>query len=46
MPFDTPEEAPLFDISHALRTFKYAPPLKSHIAAISEWKDRLAQHTP
>ena len=44
MPFDTPEEALLFDIRHALRTFKYAPPPKSKTAAMREWKDRLAKH--
>jgi hypothetical protein len=44
MPFDTIEEALLFDIRHALRTFKYAPPPKSHTTAMREWKDRLAQH--
>ncbi len=42
MPFDTLEEALLFDIRHALRT--YAPPPKSHTAAMREWKDRLAKH--
>ena len=44
MPFDTPEEALLFDIRHALRTFKFAPPPKSHRAATGEWKDRMANH--
>ncbi len=44
MPLDTPEEALVFDIRHALRTFTYAPPRKCHAAAMREWKDRLAQH--
>jgi hypothetical protein len=44
MPFDTPEEALLFDIRQALRSFKFAPPPKSHKAATAEWKDRLAAH--
>lgn len=44
MLFDTLEEALLFDIRHALRTFKFAPPPKSHTAAMREWKDRLAKH--
>jgi hypothetical protein len=44
MPFDTPEQALLFDIRYALLSFKHAPPRKSHTAAMSEWKDRLANH--
>ncbi len=44
MPFDTPEEALLFDIRHALRTFRFSPPRKCKGAATREWKDRLAKH--
>jgi hypothetical protein len=44
MPFDTPEVALLFDIRHALRTFKFAPPRKCERAAMREWKDRVAKH--
>jgi hypothetical protein len=44
MPFDTPEEALLFDIRQALRSFKFAPPPKSHKAAMSQWQGWLAEH--
>ena len=44
MPFDTPEQALFFDIKFAVMSFKYAPPPKSHTAATSEWKERLAKH--
>jgi hypothetical protein len=44
MPFDTLEEALLFDLRHALRTWRHAPPPKSHAAAMVEWKDMLAKH--
>ena len=44
MPFDSLEESLLFDNRQALRSFKHAPPPKSHKAATSEWKDRLAAH--
>ncbi len=44
MPFDTPEEALLFDIRYALRTFRYAPPRKREGAAMREWKEPLAKH--
>ena len=44
MPFDTQEEHLLFDIRHALRSFKHAPPPKSHKAAMSQWNDWLAAH--
>jgi hypothetical protein len=44
MPFDTPEQALLFAIKCAIRSFKYAPPRKNQTAAMSEWRDLLAQH--
>jgi hypothetical protein len=44
MPFDTPEEALLFDIKFAVMSFKYAPPPKSHRAEMSQWKETLAKH--
>jgi hypothetical protein len=44
MPFDTPEQALLFDIKFAVISFKQAPPPKSHRAATSDWKERLAKH--
>jgi hypothetical protein len=44
MPFDTPEQALLFDIKFAIKSFKHAPPPKSHRAATEQWKDWLAQH--
>ena len=44
MSFDTPEQALLFDIKYAVKSFKHAPPLKSHTAAMSDWKERLAEH--
>jgi hypothetical protein len=34
----------LFDIRHALRSFKHAPPPKSHKAAMSQWNDWLVEH--
>jgi hypothetical protein len=33
MPFDTAEQALLFDIKFAVISFKHAPPPKSHRAA-------------
>ena len=44
MPFDTPEQALLFAIKCAIRSFKYAPPRKNQTAAMSDWKDLLAEH--
>jgi hypothetical protein len=44
MPFDTPEQALLFDIKFAVKSFKHVPPPKSHTAAVSDWKERLADH--
>jgi hypothetical protein len=44
MPFDTPEQALLFDIKFAVKSFKHAPPPKSYTAAMSDWKDLLAKH--
>ncbi len=44
MPFDSLEESLLFDIRQALRSFRHAPPPKSHKAATSEWKDWVAAH--
>jgi hypothetical protein len=44
MPFDTPEQALLFNIKFAVKSFERAPPPKSHTAATSDWKDRLAKY--
>ncbi len=44
MPFDTPEESLLFDIRHALRTFRTAQPKKKDEAPLGVWKDLLAEH--
>ena len=44
MPFDTPEEALLFDIEQALRSFKFAPPLKKDRAEMAWWKEQAARH--
>jgi hypothetical protein len=42
MLFDTPEQALLLDIKFATKSFQHAPPPKSHTAAMSDWKERLA----
>jgi hypothetical protein len=34
----------LFDINFAVKSFEHAPPPKSHTAAMSDWKERLAEH--
>ena len=44
MPFDTPEQALLFDIKFAVKSFKHAPPPKSHREETERWKDWLAKH--
>jgi hypothetical protein len=44
MPFDTPEQALLFDLTFAVKSFPHAPPPKNHGAAMREWKERLAKH--
>ena len=44
MAFKTPEEDLLFTIRQALRSFKFAPPRKSHQAATSQWKEWMAEH--
>jgi hypothetical protein len=44
MAFDSPEEDLLFTIRQALRNFKLAPPRKSYHAAMSYWRDGMAEH--
>src|SRR5262245_60393340 len=44
MPFDTPEQALLFNIKIAIQSFEYAPPRKNQTAAMSDWKEPLAKY--
>jgi hypothetical protein len=44
MPFETPEQALLFDIEFAVKRFRFASPLKKDRAAMSQWKEMLAAH--
>jgi hypothetical protein len=44
MPFDTPEQALLFAIKCAVRSFNYAPPRKNQTGAMSDWQELLAEH--